>query len=88
MTVLEHLKRYQTQLHIDYGHPHEASLGKLTDGPCSKEYEKMAACAKNKGVQRAQDHQGLCRKEMLACPKESNVVVKCIHKHPEAFHFT
>jgi len=53
---------------------------KLADGPCSKAYERLEACAMRRGVARENE-----KDRMQACPSETDVLIRCIHKNPLFF---
>ena len=54
---------------------------KLKDGPCSKPFERLEACATRKGIGRNNNE----KDRMQACPSETDVLIKCIHKNPLFF---
>ena len=53
---------------------------KLKDGPCSKTFELLEACAIRKGVARNNE-----KDRMQACPSETDLLIKCIRKNPLFF---
>ena len=56
------------------------TANKLKDGPCSKVFELLEACANRKGVARESE-----KDRMQACPSETDVLIRCIHKNPLFF---
>lgn len=54
-------------------------VDKLRDGPCSEIYEKLNACT-NKSKAR------FGKKQLEECPSETDMLIKCIGKHPLYFH--
>ena len=51
---------------------------KLRDGPCAKQFAMLKQCAERKGV--IDD-----KKQMQACPSETDRLIQCINKHPLYF---
>ncbi|KAL9182050.1 hypothetical protein ACHAXT_012393 [Thalassiosira profunda] len=52
---------------------------KLRDGPCAEPYSALEACAAEKTVK---SH----REKMLRCPRQTDVLIKCMKKNPLYFH--
>jgi len=53
---------------------------KLKDGPCSKEFLLLETCGKRKGLSSDSE-----KVRMQACPSNTDVLIKCIHKNPLYF---
>lgn len=53
---------------------------KLVDGPCSKPYEMLEACAIRKDVATKTE-----KDRMQSCPSETDVLIKCINRNPLFF---
>ena len=51
---------------------------KLRDGPCSHHYSMLMACSDRKDAVYG-------KKTMEACPSETDLLLKCVHKHPAYF---
>eukprot|EP00585_Thalassiosira_rotula_P012592 CAMPEP_0196130156 /NCGR_PEP_ID=MMETSP0910-20130528/627_1 /TAXON_ID=49265 /ORGANISM="Thalassiosira rotula, Strain GSO102" /LENGTH=101 /DNA_ID=CAMNT_0041389405 /DNA_START=27 /DNA_END=332 /DNA_ORIENTATION=- len=52
---------------------------KLRDGPCATPYSILEACAATKNVK---SH----REKMFRCPRQTDVLIKCVKKNPVFFH--
>jgi len=62
------------------GNRNGEKANKIKSNPCSKIFELLEACAIRKGVARNNE-----KDRMQACPSETDVLIKCIHKNPLFF---
>jgi ureidoglycolate hydrolase len=51
---------------------------KINDGPCAQQFAALEECAKTKDPRRY-------RTKLQACPAETDLLIKCINKHPLYF---
>jgi len=51
---------------------------KLRDGPCSHYYDLLMKCSDRKDAPYG-------KKSMEACPSETDLLLKCVHKNPAYF---
>mmetsp|Transcript_27900 Transcript_27900/g.33024 ORF Transcript_27900/g.33024 Transcript_27900/m.33024 type:complete len:95 (+) Transcript_27900:103-387(+) len=54
---------------------------KLREGPCAGVFSNIEECAKTKGVELRN-----YKAKLIACPNETDSLIKCMNKNPLHFH--
>ena len=64
----------------------------LKDGPCSKQFQLLEACGErnsllssNSNDNNNNNNNNNEKDRMQACPSETDILIKCIHKNPLYF---
>mmetsp|Transcript_15099 Transcript_15099/g.17240 ORF Transcript_15099/g.17240 Transcript_15099/m.17240 type:complete len:86 (+) Transcript_15099:63-320(+) len=56
---------------------------KLKNGPCSSMYNRLEQCAMSKNID-LRNH----KKKLSSCPAQTDLLIKCMNKHPQYFYLS